>query len=121
MRDGHPAPAFRFVIYLTLCLAVIAAPRISAQENGDMTGERIANARKEPQNWATYYGAYDGWRYSPLNQIRADNVKNLAPVWAFQTGKVEGGLNATPIVVNGVMYLIASENRVFALNAASNK
>ena len=57
MRDGHPTPAFRFVVHLTLCLAVIAAPRISAQENGDMTGERIANARKEPQNWATYYGA----------------------------------------------------------------
>ena len=83
--------------------------------------ERLVNARKEPQNWATYFGAYDAWRYSSLDQIRVDNVKNLVSVWAFQTGKVEGGLNATPIVVDGIMYLIASEDRVFALNAETGE
>src|SRR5262245_20569920 len=87
----------------------------------EVTGERIANARKEPQNWLTYFGSYDAWRFSSLNQINASNVKNLVPVWAFQTGKVEGGLNATPVVVDGIMYLIASENRVFALNAETGE
>ena len=40
-----------------------------------VTYERILNARDEPQNWLTYYGAYDGQRYSPLDQISASNVK----------------------------------------------
>jgi len=98
------------------------ARHVSAQDgNGDLTGERIINARKEPQNWATYFGTYDAWRYSSLDQIRVDNVKSLVSIWAFQTGKVEGGLNATPIVVDGIMYLIASEDRVFALNAETGE
>ena len=42
--------------------------------------ERLLNARDEPQNWLTYYGAYDGQRYSPLDQINTDNVKRLRPV-----------------------------------------
>lgn len=62
---------------LALLCAIIAvgvfAQNSSAQDgNGDLTGERLVNARKEPQNWATYFGAYDGWRYSSLDQIRAD-------------------------------------------------
>ena len=41
--------------------------------------ERILNAREEPQNWLTYYGAYDGQRYSPLDQINTETVKRLLP------------------------------------------
>jgi len=87
----------------------------------EVTGERLASAAKEPQNWMTYFGSYDAQRYSPLNQITRANVKSLAPVWAFQTGKIEGGLNATPLVIDGVMYLVGSYNRVFALDAATGK
>src|ERR1700687_3451733 len=111
-----------FVMCFSLLALMACTAQASAQDgNGDLTGERLVNARKEPQNWATYFGAYDAWRYSSLDQIRADNVKNLVPVWVFQTGKVEGGLNATPIVVDEIMYLIASENRVFALNAETGQ
>jgi glucose dehydrogenase len=48
-----------------------------------ITGERIAKARSEPQNWLTYYGAYDAQRYSPLDQINAGNVARLKPAWIF--------------------------------------
>lgn len=115
------------VLCASLLAAIIAVGSGTAiaqnPENppAEVTGERVANARKEPQNWLTYFGAHDAWRFSSLNQINASNVKNLTPVWAFQTGKVEGGLNATPIVVDGIMYLIASENRVFALNAETGE
>ena len=101
-----------------LCFALVSAVLSLAQEP---TGERIARADKEPQNWLTYFGTYNAWRYSPLNQINRDNVKSLQPVWAFQTGKVEGGLNATPLVVDGVLYLVGSYNRVFALNAVTGE
>ena len=106
---------------LLLLLLTMLSSQSGAQVAQEMTGERLAKARKEPQNWPTYFGAYDAWRYSPLDQIRADNVKNLVPVWAFQTGKIEGGLNATPLVIDGIMYLTASEGRVFALNAETGE
>src|SRR4026207_1310583 len=78
----------------------------------DLTYERILNARSEPHNWLTYYGAYDGQRYSPLDQINADTVKQLKPEWMFQCGSV--GLHsgastysfeASPLVVDGVMFV----------------
>ena len=87
----------------------------------EVTGERLAAAAKEPNNWMTYFGTYDATRYSPLNQINRQNVKNIAPAWAFQTGKIEGGLNAAPLVVDGVMYLVGSYNRLFALDAVTGK
>ena len=59
-----------------------------------VTYERIRNARSEPENWLTYYGAYDGQRYSPLDQITAANVRTLRPAWQFQAGVI--GLVATP-------------------------
>src|ERR671922_2272327 len=61
---------------------------------GGVSYERILNARSEPQNWLTYYGAYDAQRYSPLDQINTDNVSTLKPAWVFQAGVI--GLIANP-------------------------
>ena len=58
----------------------------------DVTYDRILEARSEPQNWLTYYGAYDGQRYSSLDQINTENVQRLAPAWVFQFGSY--GLHA---------------------------
>lgn len=85
------------------------------------TAKRIEQADREPHNWLTYYGTYNAWRYSPLNQITPANVKQLMPVWAFSTGELRGGLNATPLVLDGVMYLVGPMNRVFAINAATGE
>ena len=53
------------VPYAALSNSVGKAPPVAK----GVTYERILNARDEPQNWLTYYGAYDGQRYSPLDQI----------------------------------------------------
>jgi alcohol dehydrogenase (cytochrome c) len=93
-----------------------------------VTGERIARARAEPQNWLTYYGAYDAQRFSALEQVNTTNVANLKVAWAFQAGVV--GLLATPatyafeaapIVVDGVMYLSGWDGYVWALDAATGE
>ncbi len=63
--------------------------------NGNVDYERILNARSEPQNWLTYYGTYDGQRYSELDQITRDNVKRLSPAWVFQAGSVGMHAGAT--------------------------
>jgi alcohol dehydrogenase (cytochrome c) len=52
-----------------------------------VTYERILDARSEPENWLTYYGAYNGQRYSPLDQINTENVKRIGPAWIFQAAR----------------------------------
>ena len=86
--------------------------------------ERIRNARSEPQNWLTYYGAYNGQRFSPLDQINTENVKRMVPAWVFQAGSsglIAGAstysFEAAPIVVDGVMFLSGWDGWVWALDA----
>src|SRR5437763_17144784 len=70
-------------------------------------------------DWPHYGGTQYSWRYSALYQINAVNVARLAPVWLFQTGDYSENLHSTPIVINGVLYLITPQARVFALDAAT--
>ena len=72
-------------------------------------------------NWPSYGGTPSAWRYSSLNQIHTGNVAKLAPAWVFQTGDYQNGLQATPIVLDGVLYLSTSNNWVFALDAATGR
>jgi alcohol dehydrogenase (cytochrome c) len=101
----------------------IAPPVVS-----DVTYERILDARSEPENWLTYYGAYDGQRYSSLDQINTENVKRIGPAWVFQagtTGMIAGAstysFEAAPIVVNGIMFLSGWDGWVWALNARTGQ
>jgi len=72
-------------------------------------------------DWPHYGGTQFSWRYSALDQINGDNVKALTPAWLFQTGDYAENLQATPIVRDGVMYLITARARVFALDAATGR
>jgi alcohol dehydrogenase (cytochrome c) len=90
--------------------------------------ERILNARSEPQNWLTYYGAYDGQRYSPLDQINKDNVKQLTPAWVFQAGSLglfsgasTYAFEASPLVVDGVMYVSGWDGWCWAIDAKTGQ
>ena len=81
-----------------------------------VTDARLQNP--EPQNWLMTRGNYQGWSYSPLDQINARNVKNLTPVWSVSTG-VDSGHEAPPIVNNGVMFVATPYSQVMALDAAT--
>jgi alcohol dehydrogenase (cytochrome c) len=99
---------------VSLFLILGSAVGVAAQSSPDATTLRIEHADKEPQNWLTFYGNYRGWSYSPLNQITRENVKSIAPVWAFPAGFPTGtaglrpGLEAAPLVVDGVLYRAAA-------------
>jgi len=113
-----------WVGFLLLCMILGTASMASAQ---DATTTRIEHADKEPQNWLTFYGNYKGWAYSPLNQITRENVKRITPVWAFPAGFPTGtaglrpGLEAAPLVVDGVLYLEGMQNNVYAIDAATGQ
>src|SRR4026208_823349 len=70
-------------------------------------------------NWLTYFGDYGGRRHTPLNQTTAENARYL---WARWTYHIDGSrkLEATPLVLDGVMYMTAS-NEVHALDARTGR
>ena len=72
-------------------------------------------------DWPSYGGTHSALRYSALDQINTSNVKTLAPAWIFQTGDYENGLQATPIVIDGIIYLSTSNAWVFALDGATGR
>lgn len=81
---------------------------------------RLRAAAGEPQNWLTHGGTYAEQRFSPLTAISADNVGQLGLLWSYDT-QTNRGLEATPLVVDGVMYTTGSWSIVFALDARSGK
>src|SRR5437667_12345571 len=72
-------------------------------------------------DWPSYGGTHAALRYSALDQINTSNVTALAPAWIFQTGDYENGLQATPIVIDGIIYLSTSNAWVFARDGATGR
>ncbi len=103
---------------LVLTLGALAS--VGASLNAQVTGDRLLQAAREPQNWLTYSGTYSSQRYSTLDQITPANVKNLQMQWVFQTESLQK-LEASPIVLDGVMYITVSPNDVVALDAKTGR
>ena len=81
-----------------------------------VTAERLR--RPEDSNWLMVRRTYDGWGYSPLDQITPANVGRLRPVWSFSTGATNGH-EAPPIVNDGTMFIATPGNQVIAIDAVS--
>ena len=77
-------------------------------------------AQPSDGDWLMSRRTYDGWGYSPLDQIDAKNVQALRPVWTLSTG-MNNGHEAAPIVNGGVMFVSTSFNQVLALEAATGR
>jgi len=102
---------------LTLLLSSIL---ISCSQEFNITEERIINADSEPENWMSHGRTYDEKRFSPLNQINSENVSELGLAWKFTTD-TNRGHEASPIVVDGVMFTTSAWSVVYALDAASGE
>ena len=95
-------------------LTLIAVTAIALQ--GQVTWERLLNAGNEPQNWLTYSGTYSSQRNSNLTQITPANVADLEMKWVWQSESTQKN-EASPLVVDGVMYTTQAPNDVVALDA----
>ncbi len=83
-----------------------------------MEGGKFTEVTSEV-NWTTYNGDVGGNRYTTLTQINKSNVKRVAPLWMFTLPNVSG-LQVTPLVVDGLMYVTAG-NECYALDAGSGR
>ena len=103
--------SFRLFILLLACAVALSA---------QVTSERLLNAENEPENWLTYSGSYKSQRFSKLNQVQRENVKNLELQWVFQSESLDK-FQPTPLVVDGVMYLTQPPNDIVALDAGTGR
>ena len=101
-----------------LKIALLAGIALTA--NAQVSAERLRDAAREPQNWLTYNGSYASTHHSTLNQLRPDNVSRLELKWVWQANSLEK-LEATPLIVDGVMYLTDPPNDVVAVDARTGR
>ena len=85
-----------------------------------VTAERIIHADKEPGNWLTHGRTYSEQRFSPLKQINDENVGDLGLAWHYDFG-TKRGLEATPLVIDGVMYVTGNWSVVHAVDANNGR
>src|SRR5438132_4312489 len=100
---------------LVIAQALAPAPRPAVLQNYPaITAEQL----KAPPDgeWPIVRRTYDGWGYSPLDQITKANVARLQPVWSMATGMTSGH-QAPPIVHGGVMFVATPNNQVLAIDA----
>jgi alcohol dehydrogenase (cytochrome c) len=100
---------------------VIGTLSISAAE--EITHERLLNADKETGNWLLHHKNFSAHRYSSLNEINRETVKNLKVAWTFHLGGVEGGgiwthggLEGTPIAENGILYVTDGWGSIYKID-----
>jgi quinohemoprotein ethanol dehydrogenase len=131
----HPGNSIAVVALLGISVAAIAPVLLShthAQQaatsehlaKGKVDAARLTNADTNPDsdaaNWLSYGRTYSEQRFSPLKQITDGNIGELSLAWHFDLD-THRGQEATPLVVDGVMYFTSAWSKVFALDAATGK
>ncbi len=105
-------------LVLVSVVCVGCKDRSRNEASSDAKVDRLISADREPQNWLTHGRTYSEQRFSPLKQITDQSVSRLGLAWYFDLD-TRRGQEATPIVVDGVMYFTTAWSKVFALNAAT--
>ena len=101
-------------LMLAICLSATAA----TAGGGNDSAEAKGGADKKTHDWPVYGGTPENNHFSPLAQINRKNVQQLAVAWTFDTEE-SGGLQTSPIEVEGRLYGLTPSQKVFALNATT--
>src|SRR5687768_13589109 len=107
----------RALLILVMCSVTLVSGQVGPPQ---VTPQQLLDGLNDPTRWLTYHGNYNGHRHSPLTQITPENVSQLSPQWTFQTG-VLGSFQATPIVIDGVIYVTGFNNNAWAIDARSGR
>ncbi len=88
--------------------------------DAQVSWDRLQNTQREPQNWLTHSGSSLSQRHSALAKIHPGNVKELELKWVFQSASFEK-FEATPLVVDGILYTVQAPNDIVAIDAATGR
>jgi len=103
-----------------LALLLALALPLTEQRPFDVPYERIRDADKEPGNWLTYSGSYNGQRYSLLDQINTSNAHRLRVAWVHQVHETDT-VETSPVAVDGILYITEPPDKVMALDARTGR
>ena len=98
----------------------ISSPITSSSSVGLIDDKRIIEAESEPENWIAHGRTYEEQRFSPLTKINKESVSDLGLAWYKDMG-TNRALEATPIVVDGIMFFTSTWSRVYAVEAKTGK
>jgi quinohemoprotein ethanol dehydrogenase len=108
-------------------LATFAALALSGCDNGmdldapgAVNGKTLLEASANTEDWLSYGRTYDEQRYSPLEKINIGTVKDLGLAW-FADLETARGQEATPIVIDGKIYITTAWSKVKAYDGVSGK
>ena len=122
MNQLRPAALVLISLLLLGFVASVACGQVAAGSSVTATinvTDQDLSESPVAANWPSYNGDYTGRRYSRLDQITPANVSQLRAQWVFHAPN-SGKLEVTPVVVNGVMFLTAS-NDAYALDAQTGR
>ena len=106
---------------LALLVGLMSGAQVLAQDYGAaVDAARLVGADAEPGSWMSYGRTYDEQRYSPLELINQDNVDQLGLAWYAEVD-TSRGQEATPIAVDGALYISTAWSMVYAFDAASGE
>jgi hypothetical protein len=97
-----------------------STPLHIAQVVGNVQDQQIAHVAEESGDWLTYGRNYGEERFSPLGQITKQNVSQLGLAWSLNLGTTRG-IEGTPLVVDGIMFLSGPWSIVYAINTRTGK
>ncbi len=113
-----------FVVAAIICFLgwnhLVAEDLTNFQSSGNVTLKRLLEADTEPGEWLTGGRDYQQTYYSPLTNINKTNVKQLGYSWSYNI-EFTTAFEATPIVVDGVMYTSGNRGKVYSLDAKTGK
>ncbi len=104
----------------TVSLAILLQVVALCAQAAPVDHARLVSADESPGSWLTHGRTYREARESPLTQITTDNVDRLGLAWYFDTG-TRRGLEASPLVIDGVIYSTGSWSKVYAHDAATGE
>src|SRR6266568_2924353 len=108
-------------LIVVMCqLALARVPLRAQQAPPQVTFDDLRSGLHDATRWLTYSGNYASQRHSPLTQITPQNVSRLTPQWAFQTETL-GKFEATPLVLDGVIYITGPEDTGWAVDARTGR
>ena len=111
-------PARRPIERCISCAAIAVGLIVAARAGSGLSGNTAGSSGKV--DWPVYGGSSANTHYSKLNQINRANVSKLTLAWSYHSGE-RGGLQTSPIIVDGVLYAYTPLKEVIALDAASGK
>jgi len=116
-RDWKTTALFVPALLLAGASAMAQAPQ-AANPAAGLTPVTDAMLRDPPaSDWLMWRRTYNGWGYSPLDQINKDTVKDLRPAWTWSL--TAGATETTPIVHDGILFIHNSADKIQALNGAT--